>query len=157
MEPSFIKIGTFHLAIGQNNVVNYYRWKGADNKELSTPQFILKKTYTSAITNMYINYRWTLIHTNSTCIIHLIEPKQGQFAQERKIPQNEGEKYVSKVALTDEFIIYQETNGKLKYALVEDGTVVVEHKQENPINAIFPNKSGSKCIIIDINLSLIHI
>lgn len=42
-----------------------------------------------------------------------------------------------------------DSQGKLKYYLIEDNSVITEHKSENPIVKVFPNFSGTKCICID--------
>ena len=39
--------------------------------------------------------------------------------------------------------------GKLKFYLIEDNTMISEHRSQNPIVKVFPNKKGTKCICID--------
>lgn len=42
-----------------------------------------------------------------------------------------------------------DTQGKLKYYLIEDNTMISEHRSQNPIVKVFPNKKGTKCVCID--------
>jgi hypothetical protein len=39
--------------------------------------------------------------------------------------------------------------GKLMYYLIEDQAQLIEYSGENPIERIFPNHSGTRCICID--------
>lgn len=40
-------------------------------------------------------------------------------------------------------------SGKLKYYLIDESTIISEFSPENPIEKVFPNKSGTRCICID--------
>lgn len=42
-----------------------------------------------------------------------------------------------------------DVTGKLKYHLIEDNTMISEHRSQNPITKVFPNKKGTKCVCID--------
>jgi len=39
--------------------------------------------------------------------------------------------------------------GKLRFYLLEDNQVITEHKSQNPVVKVFPNRKGTKCICID--------
>ena len=49
--------------------------------------------------------------------------------------------------MTKVFLIYLDNTYKLKYYHIEDKSVVMEHKPDNPILRIFPNKNGTKLIL----------
>jgi len=51
--------------------------------------------------------------------------------------------------MTEEFLIMIDKAGRLKYFLAEDSTMVAEFRPENPIEKVFPNHHGTKCICID--------
>lgn len=53
------------------------------------------------------------------------------------------------IALTKDFLFFVDTTGKLKIYLIEDNTIISEHRSQNPIVKVFPNKKGTKCICID--------
>lgn len=42
-----------------------------------------------------------------------------------------------------------DNTGKLFYFLIEDGTFVTEHKGQNPLVKVFPNRNGTRCVCID--------
>jgi hypothetical protein len=45
------------------------------------------------------------------------------------------------------FLIYLDNTSRLKYYHIEDKNVIMEHKPDNPILRIFPNKNGTKIIL----------
>lgn len=51
--------------------------------------------------------------------------------------------------LTEDFLILIDKAGWLKYYLADENTVVGEFRPENPIEKVFPNHSGTKCVCID--------
>lgn len=51
--------------------------------------------------------------------------------------------------MAGEFLIMIDAHGKVKYYLMEDNSVLSEHKSENSIVKVFPNQSGTKCICMD--------
>ena len=42
-----------------------------------------------------------------------------------------------------------DSTGKLKIYLIEDNTFISEHRSQNPLVKIFPNKKGTKCVCVD--------
>ena len=49
--------------------------------------------------------------------------------------------------MTKVFFIYLDNTSRLKYYHLEDKNVIMEHKPDNPILRIFPNKNGTKIIL----------
>ena len=42
-----------------------------------------------------------------------------------------------------------DTTGKLRIYLIDDNTFITEHRSQNPIVKVFPNKKGTKCVCVD--------
>mmetsp|Transcript_39593 Transcript_39593/g.38130 ORF Transcript_39593/g.38130 Transcript_39593/m.38130 type:complete len:204 (+) Transcript_39593:3-614(+) len=42
-----------------------------------------------------------------------------------------------------------DSNGKLRYYFIDDNSIVSEHRSQNPIIKVFPNRKGTKCVCID--------
>lgn len=51
--------------------------------------------------------------------------------------------------MAGDFLIMLDQQGKLKYYLIEDNSIICEHKTQNPITKVFPNQSGTRCICVD--------
>jgi hypothetical protein len=41
--------------------------------------------------------------------------------------------------MAGDFLVMIDSNGKMKYYLIEDNQIVCEHKSQNPIVKVFPN------------------
>ena len=80
----------------------------------------------------------------------LIEAEMnGGNSDDRKFPQYDSDQPIARIHLTEEFLIMIDISGKLKYYLIEENQVISEFNPENPIEKVFPNRSGTKCICID--------
>lgn len=42
-----------------------------------------------------------------------------------------------------------DAEGKMQYYLIEDEAFVLEHKGQNPLKKVFPNRAGTRCVCID--------
>lgn len=68
----------------------------------------------------------------------------------RKFPINKAQETpIVNVAIAGDFLLMIDANGKLKYYLIEDNSIICEHKTQNQIVKVFPNPSGTRCICID--------
>lgn len=51
--------------------------------------------------------------------------------------------------MADSFLLMIDNSGKLIYYLIEDGAFVTEHRSENPLVKVFPNRTGTRAVCID--------
>lgn len=58
----------------------------------------------------------------------------------------EADKQVVQYFLNKTFLISLDNSSKVKFYHIEDKNVVMEHKPDNPILRMFPNKNGTKII-----------
>ena len=42
-----------------------------------------------------------------------------------------------------------DTEGKMQYFLIEDDAFILEHRGSNSITKVFPNKNGTRIVVID--------
>ena len=59
----------------------------------------------------------------------------------------ETEKQVTQLFMNRTFMIMLDNTSKLKFYHIEDKNVVMEHKPDNSILRVFPNKNGTKLIL----------
>ena len=59
----------------------------------------------------------------------------------------ESEKQITQFFMNKTFMIMLDNTSKLKFYHIEDKNVVMEHKPDNSILRIFPNKNGTKLIL----------
>lgn len=113
--------------------------------DYGAPNLVCKREYFSNIKEVAINDRWTAVLSEGKCTLHIIEADQnGGSSDDRKFPQYDSDKPIKSIHLTDEFLIMVDISGKLKYYLIDESTVISEYNPENPIEKIFPNRTGTK-------------
>jgi WD repeat-containing protein 19 len=149
VEPTFLHMGPSHVAVGINNQIWYYRWRSGHGPEpeiIDTASLMCKREHFGTIKQVVMNNTWTAVLSDGKVALHCIED---QSQNDIKFPQNQGDKPLAYIALADSFLLMIDTAGKLVFYLIEDGSFITEHKGQNPLVKVFPNKSGTKCICID--------
>jgi WD repeat-containing protein 19 len=151
IEPGFLTLGPKHCAVGINNNIWYYRWRDNMNAmSVGLAPLVCKRDYFGTIKMVAMNELWTAVLSEGRCTLHTIEGElQGTNVEDRRFPQNETDKPIQSIALTESFLIMIDTAGRLRYYFIEENTVISEFRPENPIVKVFPNRSGTKCICID--------
>lgn len=71
MEPSFLGIGPYHLAVGMNNRVWYYKINTSDSTKLSTT-LLGDKEYLGSIKNICINGEFIAVLFEGRLQIHTV-------------------------------------------------------------------------------------
>lgn len=71
MEPSFLGIGPYHLAVGMNNRIWYYKINSSDSTKLST-SFISDREYLGNVKNVYINGEFISVLFEGRIQIHTV-------------------------------------------------------------------------------------
>ena len=84
--------------------------------------------------------------TEGKVILHSIED---QTQNDIKFPANNTDKPLVYIALADSFLLMIDNAGKLIYYLIEDAAFVTEHKSDNPLVKVFPNRTGTRAVCID--------
>jgi len=51
--------------------------------------------------------------------------------------------------IVDSFLIMLDAGGKLMYYLIDDQALLTEHKEQNKITKVFPNRKGTRIVCID--------
>lgn len=151
IEPAFISLGKNHCAVGINNYVWYYRWRNENprNNQVDAP-LVCKREYFTTIKSVVLNDKWTAVLSEGKVTLHFIEAERnGGHSDDRKFPQYDSDQPIASIHLTDEFLIMTDIAGKLKYYFIEENQVISEFNPENPIERVFPNRSGTKCVCID--------
>jgi WD repeat-containing protein 19 len=104
------------------------------------------KEFSSLVTSLTLNKDYLAILADGRLHFMHIETD----SVEKIFPLKDTDDQIYCSALTDNFIVYSDSNYKLKiYAIKDNYANIAEHKFENPIKKIFPNHLGTKYICID--------
>lgn len=71
MEPSFLGIGPYHLAVGMNNRIWYYKINLSDSTKLST-SLLGDREYLGSVKNVYINSEFISVLFEGRIQIHTV-------------------------------------------------------------------------------------
>lgn len=71
MEPSFLGIGPYHLAVGMNNRIWYYKINTSHSTKLST-SLLGDREYLGNIKNVYINSEFVSVLFEGRLQIHTV-------------------------------------------------------------------------------------
>eukprot|EP00118_Oscarella_pearsei_P011922 m.83949 g.83949 ORF g.83949 m.83949 type:complete len:1349 (+) comp36373_c0_seq7:62-4108(+) len=145
IEPTFIGLGPYYLAVGMNNRAWFYtlQEKGA---ELAGD-----KEYLGTVSNMYLNADYTAVLFDNRLQIHVIEPDP-EISDEREtklFPEKGSDGKITCADLTSEFLIFGTSAGLLQYFFLEDWQFVNEFHHIIGIRSLFPDSTGTRLIFID--------
>lgn len=151
IEPSFIGVGTYHLAVGMNNRVWFY--------DLTKPQpgiedspFLLKdRQYLGGITAIKMNSDYAAVFYEGKIQLHMIEqPDASQEERESIIFPGKSEDNITCFAITADFFIYGTDSGDVVYFCLEEWSISHEYKHSVSLTDIFVDVSGTRALLFDV-------
>ncbi|XP_038055636.1 WD repeat-containing protein 19-like isoform X2 [Patiria miniata] len=145
VEPNFVALGPYHLAVGMNNRAWFYLLgeKG--------PEKLKDREYLGTIINMCLNADYAAVYFENSVQLHLIEAEGSGDNEERetRLFPEDGQGGITCHALTSDFLIYGTSTGELMFFYLEDWQFVNEFRHEVGIRRVFPDPSGTRLIFID--------
>lgn len=146
VEPSFVALGPYHLAIGMNNRAWFYSLAEKGSEQLKD------REYLGTVTAIHLNADYAAVMFEGKVQLHLIEGESMDASDEREtrlFPDKGTQGRITCCALTAEFLIYATDNGSLFYFFIEDWQFVNEFRHVVGIKKIFPDISGTHAVFID--------
>ncbi|ELT93993.1 hypothetical protein CAPTEDRAFT_173399 [Capitella teleta] len=147
VEPSFLGLGPFHLAVGMNNRAWFYLLTD------SGPEKLKDREYLGTVQTCRLNADYAAVSFEGKVNLHLIEADGASVNDEREtrlFPDKEQEdQKITCHDLTQEFLVYATDIGSIYYFFIEDWQFVNEYRHITGIRRIFPNQSGTRLIFID--------
>ena len=142
-EPQSIHLGPCHLAMRVGNTVRYFQWL-RDRSLIQGGEEIAERDYEFGIKKIMLNDSYVaLLADTGKVILHQIDGKE---EKDRRFPI-ENDRSITQFTLTKNFLIMLDNASRLKYYHIEDQNMILEHKSDNPIVRIFPNKTGTKIVL----------
>lgn len=157
LEPSFLCIGPFHLAVGMNNRIWFYDLEISREEDLQipmlkTPKLLYDREYLGNVSSVCLNTECASVLFDGRIYLHQIESlsNQEKFTQDVRIfpMENENCKIVSHW-MSSEFLVYATDNGHIRYFCLEDWKLATDFQHKECIKSIHPNQDGVKCVFMD--------
>ncbi|NXM77221.1 WDR19 protein, partial [Serilophus lunatus] len=148
VEPSFVAIGVYHLAVGMNNRAWFYALGENNIKKLKDVEYL------GTVASMHLNSDYAAALFEGKVQLHMIE-SEGLSAQEeretRLFPADDDKHRILCHALTNDFLVYGTDTGVIHYFYIEDWQYVNEYRHPVSVRKIFPDPNGTKMAFIDDN------
>uniref|UniRef100_A0A8C2YFK5 WD repeat-containing protein 19 n=1 Tax=Coturnix japonica TaxID=93934 RepID=A0A8C2YFK5_COTJA len=146
VEPSFIAVGVYHLAVGMNNRAWFYLLGENNVKKLKDAEYL------GTVASMHLNSDYAAALFEGKVQLHMIE-SEGLDAQEeretRLFPADDDKYRILCHALTGDFLIYGTDTGVIHYFYIEDWQYVNEYRHPVSVRKIFPDPNGTRLAFID--------
>ncbi|XP_042197361.1 WD repeat-containing protein 19 [Callorhinchus milii] len=146
LEPNFIAVGPYHVAVGMNNRAWFYSLGENGVEKLKDTEYL------GTVTNMCLNSDYAAALFENRVQLHMIE-LEGMEAQEeretRLFPGRDDQCKVTCHALTADFLIYGTDTGIIQYFYIEDWQYVNEYRHTVSIRKVFPDPNGTKLVFVD--------
>ncbi|XP_033108550.1 WD repeat-containing protein 19-like isoform X2 [Anneissia japonica] len=146
VEPTFVAIGPYHLAVGMNNRAWFYLLGTKGPEKLSD------REYLGTIVGMSLNADYVAVAFENQVQLNLIEPENGSTSEDRETRLFPGKDSDGKVlchCLTPEFLVFGTDTGELYYFFIEDWQFVNEFRHVVGIRKLFPDPSGTRLVFVD--------
>ena len=147
IEPNFIALGPYHVAVGMNNHVWYYRVDGKNNA------LVHEQEYLGTVTSVQLNAKYAAVLCEGKISLHGIEPEKNSNTKMFPHHASEGKKGgpVRTVAMTKEFMIYGTEGGTVEYFFLKDWIMLDGStcRHDEGIIQLFPNRDGTRTVFLD--------
>nr|KAF6432724.1 WD repeat domain 19 [Rousettus aegyptiacus] len=146
VEPNFVAVGLYHLAVGMNNRAWFYVLGENGVKKLKDVEYL----GTVASVCLHSDYAAALFEGKVQ--LHLIESEISDAQEEREtrlFPAVDDKCRILCHALTGDFLIYGTDTGVIKYFYIEDWQFVNDYRHPVSVKKIFPDPNGTRLIFID--------
>ncbi|CAL1537974.1 unnamed protein product [Lymnaea stagnalis] len=148
VEPSFVGIGPYHVAVGMNNRAWFYLFGEAGLSLMKE-----SKEYLGTVQSLCLNADYAAVSFEGKVQLHIIEGEGTRDSDEKdsKLFPDPDQKNckITAHAMTPDFLIYATNIGGIHYFFIEDWSFVVEHRHVTGIRKIFPDSTGAHLVFLD--------
>jgi len=140
-----VALGPFHVAVGMNNRVWYYRCDG------SSRELVNEREYLSTVDSVQLNHAFAAVLCEGRVHMHPLEAGASGTGEAMIFPDREGAGRVTTCVLTREFLIYGTDEGAIEFFYLADWMPLssCQFSHECGISALFPNPGGTRLIFLD--------
>ncbi|KAM3864863.1 WD repeat-containing protein 19 [Diretmus argenteus] len=146
VEPTFIAMGPFHVAVGMNNRAWFYALVDHD------PGFNRLKDieYLGTIASMCLNSDYAAALFEGKVQLHMIEGEDQEEKKQMKLfPDDDRKGRILCHALTADFLYYGTDSGSVVCVLLEDWQTVNSYSHSLGVRKVFPDPNGTRLVFID--------
>ncbi|XP_075857298.1 WD repeat-containing protein 19 isoform X2 [Microcebus murinus] len=146
VEPSFVAVGLYHLAVGMNNRAWFYVVGENAVKKLKDTEYL------GTVASICLHSDYAAALFEGKVQLHLIESEVLDAQEEREtrlFPAMDDKCRILCHALTSDFLIYGTDTGVIQYFYIEDWQFVNDYRHPVGVKKIFPDPNGTRLVFID--------
>ncbi|XP_074130526.1 WD repeat-containing protein 19 [Sminthopsis crassicaudata] len=146
VEPNFLAVGLYHLAVGMNNRAWFYALGEGYVKKLKDVEYL------GTVASMCLHSDYAAVLFEGKIQLHMIESEILDAEEEREtrlFPEVDDRCRILCHALTGDFLIYGTDTGVIRYFFTEDWQYVNEYRHPVSVKKVFPDPNGTKLVFID--------
>ncbi|KAM9313669.1 WD repeat-containing protein 19 [Pholidichthys leucotaenia] len=146
VEPTFIAVGPYHVAVGMNNRAWFYALTDQE------PGFHKLKDieYLGTIASMCLNSDYAAALFEGKVQLHMIEGKDQEEKKQMKLfPDDDRKGRILCHALTADFLYYGTDSGNVVCVMMEGWETVSNFSHTVGVRKVFPDIIGTRLVFID--------
>ncbi|XP_012413373.2 WD repeat-containing protein 19 [Trichechus manatus latirostris] len=146
VEPNFVAVGLYHLAVGMNNRAWFYVLGENVVKKLKDVEYL------GTVASICLHSDYAAALFEGKVQLHLIESEILDAQEEREarlFPAVDDKCRILCHALTGDFLIYGTDTGVIQYFYIEDWQFVNDYRHPVSVKKIFPDPNGTRLVFID--------
>uniref|UniRef100_A0A8D0VZC8 WD repeat-containing protein 19 n=1 Tax=Sus scrofa TaxID=9823 RepID=A0A8D0VZC8_PIG len=146
VEPNFVAVGLYHLAVGMNNRAWFYVLEENAVKKLKDMEYL------GTVASICLHSDYAAALFEGKVQLHLIESEVLDAQEEREtrlFPAVDDKCRILCHALTSDFLIYGTDTGVIQYFYIEDWQFVNDYRHPVGVKKIFPDPNGTRLVFID--------
>ncbi|XP_051054370.1 WD repeat-containing protein 19 [Phodopus roborovskii] len=146
VEPNFVAVGLYHLAVGMNNRAWFYVLGENAVKKLKDVEYL------GTVASICLHSDYAAALFEGKIQLHLIENELLDAQEEREtrlFPAADDKCRILCHALTSDFLIYGTDTGIIQYFFIEDWQFVNDYRHPVGVKKLFPDPNGTRLVFID--------
>ncbi|GAB1289679.1 WD repeat-containing protein 19 [Apodemus speciosus] len=146
VEPNFVAVGLYHLAVGMNNRAWFYVLGENVVKKLKDVEYL------GTVASICLHSDYAAALFEGKIQLHLIENEMLDAQEEREtrlFPAVDDKCRILCHALTSDFLIYGTDTGSIQYFFIEDWQFVNDYRHPVGVKKLFPDPNGTRLVFID--------
>ncbi|KAG7313919.1 hypothetical protein KOW79_022415 [Hemibagrus wyckioides] len=146
VEPNFIAVGPYHLAVGMNNRAWFYSMGDRGVERLKDTEYL------GTVVSLCLNCDYAAALFEGKVQLHMIEGEDQDVQEDRqtKLFPDPDQKYrILTHALSTDFLFYGTDTGLIQCFYIEDWQSVNEYRHQVAVRKVFPDPNGTRLVFID--------
>ncbi|XP_073898544.1 kelch-like protein 5 isoform X6 [Castor canadensis] len=153
VEPTFVAVGLYHLAVGMNNRAWFYIFgESCKSKSIPGVRKLKDMEYLGTVASICLHAEYAAALFEGKVQLHLIENDLLNAQEEREtrlFPAVDDKYRILCHALTGDFLIYGTDTGVIQYFHIEDWQFINDYRHPVSVKKIFPDPNGTRLVFID--------